>query len=136
MSLRRENFAGIVSPTEPIGPEGGGSFDADEPLPVVTDADGVPVDPLETGVLPPVVMPSGPPAAFCDSRCAFGTSSICVVLGGVVLGSSGRSSVGIVPAEGCVEIGIINAARDSSGVGISAISVDCVGACSSTPGLI
>jgi len=123
--LRLENFAGLVSPTEPIGPEGGGSTAA---LLIVADVPCASVfDALESGALPAVVRPCGPPAAFCDSCRVFGPPKVCV---------SGRGALGTSPSDGCFEIGVISARRDSSGVGILLTSLDYDSACSWLSGLV
>ena len=57
----------MVSPTEPIGPDGGGSPDVADPV-VFAEVDrrSDPAE-FEPGAEPAVVVPGGPPAAFCDS---------------------------------------------------------------------
>src|SRR6266545_4811199 len=112
MSLRLENFAGIICPVAPIGPD-----DGDCPAAVgvvdelaLTDAAGS--APAFSDVPEPLV---------CGSLAGAAPSDGCVA--------------GAAPSEGSVGPGFIKAARDSSGVGIFRIAVDVEGTCCSTPGL-
>ena len=126
MSLRFENFAGMVSPNDPIGPDGAGSALAVEPGPGEAGCASA-FPPPGVGTVPEVVRPCGPPTAFFDSWFALGPPKVC---------ASGRDTFGTLPTDGCFEIGVSNARRASSGVGISVTLLDSNGNGSVAPGLI
>src|SRR5262245_42503262 len=126
VSLRFENFAGMVSPNDPIGPDGAGSAPAVELGPGEAGC-AFAFSPPGVGTVPEVVRPCGPPTAFFDSWVAVGPPKVC---------ASGRDAFGTLPTDGCFETGVSKARRASSGVGISVTLLDSNGTGSVAPGLI
>ena len=122
MSLRLENLAGMVCPNEPIGPDGSGSFEADEPCPL-TDADGASGRPVGNGRASGRREPFRAAGSVLRFALRFWRILNLRLLGGCRARRSGAARGR--PADGCREMGWTSAARASSGVGILSTSVDC-----------
>src|SRR5471032_900687 len=120
MSLRSENLDSMDCPVAPIGPDGETPTAAVAVGPELMDAAGS--EPAFSDAAAPEAA-----AGFCsDEICAPPGKPAFVPL---PCGPSG----GAEPVEGCVEAGIISAARASAGVGIFLISAELDGAGCSIP---
>src|SRR5471030_1917490 len=115
MSFRSEKLDGMVCPVAPIGPDGGTPTAAVAVGPELMDAAGS--EPAFSDTAAPAVA-----AGFCSDE-------ICAPPGrpAFVPATCGPSG-GAEPVEGCVETGIISAARASAGFGIFLISTELDGA--------